>query len=102
MVKGGPDEGGNTTQYDDGRDEFGRLPEPLDAAHYPPVEGGPAIVIQGMALAQRAGTGPVISSPPPAARLHFDVTTLGRSAHTCHKPAAINANVLAAQAVLAA
>ncbi|MEP7060681.1 MAG: M20/M25/M40 family metallo-hydrolase [Actinomycetota bacterium] len=33
-------------------------------------------------------------------RYYFDVTTLGRSAHTCHKPAAINANVLAAQAVL--
>lgn len=34
-------------------------------------------------------------------RYYFDVTTRGRSAHTCHKPAAINANVLAAQAVLA-
>ncbi len=34
-------------------------------------------------------------------RYYFDVTTLGRSAHTCHKPRAINANVLAAQAVLA-
>ena len=34
-------------------------------------------------------------------RYYFDVTALGRSAHTCHKPAAINANVLAAQAVLA-
>jgi acetylornithine deacetylase/succinyl-diaminopimelate desuccinylase-like protein len=34
-------------------------------------------------------------------RYYFDVTTIGRSAHTCHKPAAINANVLAAQAVLA-
>jgi acetylornithine deacetylase len=34
-------------------------------------------------------------------RYYFDVTTLGRSAHTCHKRAAINANVLAAQAVLA-
>ena len=34
-------------------------------------------------------------------RYYFDVTTLGRSAHTCHKPQAINANVLAAQAVLA-
>jgi acetylornithine deacetylase len=34
-------------------------------------------------------------------RYYFDVTMLGRSAHTCHKPAAINANVLAAQAVLA-
>src|SRR3990170_3810754 len=34
-------------------------------------------------------------------RYYFDVTALGRSAHTCHKPAAINANVLAAHAVLA-
>src|SRR5438874_1790710 len=34
-------------------------------------------------------------------RYYFDVTTLGRSAHTCHKAAAINANALAAQAVLA-
>jgi acetylornithine deacetylase/succinyl-diaminopimelate desuccinylase-like protein len=34
-------------------------------------------------------------------RYYFDITTLGRSAHTCHKHAAINANVLAAQAVLA-
>ncbi|MDH5225118.1 MAG: M20/M25/M40 family metallo-hydrolase [Actinomycetota bacterium] len=34
-------------------------------------------------------------------RYYFDVTTIGRSAHTCHKPQAINANVLAAQAVLA-
>ncbi len=34
-------------------------------------------------------------------RYYFDVTTMGRSAHTCHKPQAINANVLAAQAVLA-
>lgn len=34
-------------------------------------------------------------------RYYFDVTTLGRSAHTCHKPQAINANVLAAQAVIA-
>lgn len=34
-------------------------------------------------------------------RYYFDVTTIGRSAHTCHKPTAINANVLAAQAVLA-
>jgi acetylornithine deacetylase len=34
-------------------------------------------------------------------RYYFDVTTLGRSAHTSHKHQAINANVLAAQAVLA-
>jgi acetylornithine deacetylase/succinyl-diaminopimelate desuccinylase-like protein len=34
-------------------------------------------------------------------RYYFDVTVLGRSAHTCHKHAAVNANTLAAQAVLA-
>jgi acetylornithine deacetylase/succinyl-diaminopimelate desuccinylase-like protein len=34
-------------------------------------------------------------------RYYFDVTTQGRSAHTCHKDQAINANVLAAHAVLA-
>ena len=34
-------------------------------------------------------------------RYYFDVTTLGRSAHTAHKHQAVNANVLAAQAVLA-
>ena len=34
-------------------------------------------------------------------RYYFDVTVLGRSAHTCHKHAAVNANVLAAHAVLA-
>jgi acetylornithine deacetylase len=34
-------------------------------------------------------------------RYYFDVTVQGRSAHTCHKHAAVNANVLAAQAVLA-
>ena len=34
-------------------------------------------------------------------RYYFDVTVSGRSAHTCHKHDAVNANVLAAQAVLA-
>jgi acetylornithine deacetylase/succinyl-diaminopimelate desuccinylase-like protein len=34
-------------------------------------------------------------------RYYFDVTVHGRSAHTCHKQSAVNANVLAAQAVLA-
>jgi acetylornithine deacetylase/succinyl-diaminopimelate desuccinylase-like protein len=33
-------------------------------------------------------------------RLYFDVTVLGKSAHTCHKPLAVNANALAAHAVL--
>jgi acetylornithine deacetylase len=33
-------------------------------------------------------------------RYYFDIVTLGRSAHTCHKHSAVNANVLAAQAVL--
>jgi acetylornithine deacetylase len=31
---------------------------------------------------------------------YFDITVVGKSAHTCHKAAAVNANVLAAQAVL--
>ena len=34
-------------------------------------------------------------------RYYFDVTVHGRSAHTCHKHAAVNANALAAHAVLA-
>jgi acetylornithine deacetylase len=34
-------------------------------------------------------------------RYYFDVTVHGKSAHTCHKHDAVNANVLAAQAVLA-
>jgi acetylornithine deacetylase/succinyl-diaminopimelate desuccinylase-like protein len=34
-------------------------------------------------------------------RFYFDITVLGRSAHTCHKHEAINANVLAAHAVIA-
>jgi acetylornithine deacetylase len=34
-------------------------------------------------------------------RYYFDIVALGRSAHTCHKHSAVNANVLAAQAVLA-
>jgi acetylornithine deacetylase/succinyl-diaminopimelate desuccinylase-like protein len=34
-------------------------------------------------------------------RYYFDIVVLGRSGHTCHKHSAINANVLAAQAVLA-
>jgi acetylornithine deacetylase len=34
-------------------------------------------------------------------RYYFDVHVLGRSAHSCHKHAAVNANVLAARAILA-
>jgi acetylornithine deacetylase/succinyl-diaminopimelate desuccinylase-like protein len=34
-------------------------------------------------------------------RYYFDVTVYGRSAHSCHKHAAVNANALAAHAVLA-
>lgn len=34
-------------------------------------------------------------------RYYFDVTCVGRSAHTCHKHAAVNANVLAAHAIIA-
>ena len=33
-------------------------------------------------------------------RYYFDITVLGKSAHTCHKPLAVNANMLAAHAVL--
>src|SRR5882757_5282266 len=33
-------------------------------------------------------------------RAYFDITVLGKSAHTCHKPLAVNANTLAAHAVL--
>jgi acetylornithine deacetylase len=33
-------------------------------------------------------------------RYYFDITVQGRSAHTCHKPLAVNANMLAAHAVL--
>jgi acetylornithine deacetylase/succinyl-diaminopimelate desuccinylase-like protein len=33
-------------------------------------------------------------------RYYFDVTVLGKSAHTCHKPLAVNANALAAYAIL--
>ena len=34
-------------------------------------------------------------------RYYFDITTQGRSAHTCHKHLAINANLLAAHAIVA-
>ena len=33
-------------------------------------------------------------------RYYFDITVIGKSAHTCHKPMAVNANMLAAHAVL--
>lgn len=33
-------------------------------------------------------------------RYYFDITVRGRSAHTCHKPLAINANLLAAHAII--
>ncbi|MBN9110634.1 MAG: M20/M25/M40 family metallo-hydrolase [Pseudonocardia sp.] len=33
-------------------------------------------------------------------RYYFDVTAQGLSAHTCHKPIAVNANMLAAKAIL--
>lgn len=63
-VNSDPEAGGNVIQPDDGRDERGRLPEPLDAAHYgvenPDVE---VIAIPGMPLSQPAGTGPVVSTP---------------------------------------
>lgn len=47
-----PDAGGNFDQPDDGRDENGRLPQPLDAAHWPPSADGPAIVLPGQPLSQ--------------------------------------------------
>lgn len=58
-----PEAGGNVAQPDDGRDELGRLPEPLDAAHWPPTDDGPAILIPGMPASQPAGLGPVVSTP---------------------------------------
>lgn len=63
-VNSDPEAGGNTVQPDDGRDEHGRLPEPLDAAHYG-VDDPDVEVIQppGMPPSQPAGTGPVVSSP---------------------------------------
>lgn len=75
MVEVNPDPtaGGNRIQPDDGRDAEGRLPEPLDAAHWqsgnpdsPQLEARP-----GMPASQPAGTGPVASpdddptTPPP-------------------------------------
>src|SRR5699024_235288 len=33
-------------------------------------------------------------------RYYFDITVKGKSAHTCHKPLAINANTLASHAVI--
>jgi acetylornithine deacetylase/succinyl-diaminopimelate desuccinylase-like protein len=33
-------------------------------------------------------------------RYYFDITVIGTSAHTCHKPLAVNANMLAAHAIL--
>jgi acetylornithine deacetylase len=33
-------------------------------------------------------------------RYYFDITVIGTSAHTCHKPLAVNANALAAHAIL--
>ncbi|WP_214105879.1 M20 family metallopeptidase [Acrocarpospora catenulata] len=33
-------------------------------------------------------------------RYYFDITVRGRSAHTCHKPLAVNANALAAHALI--
>jgi hypothetical protein len=57
-----PDAGGNKEQFDDGRDAKGRLPEPLDAAHFGNPDG-PGLDLPGMPASQPAGTGPVVSSP---------------------------------------
>lgn len=64
-VNSDPEAGGNVAQPDDGRDASGRLPEPLDAAHWPPTDDAdsPAIIIPGMPASQPAGTGPVVSTP---------------------------------------
>lgn len=61
-----PDAGGNFDQPEDGRDENGRLPQPLDAAHWPPTAGGPAIVLPGQALGQPHAE-LVVPEPEPAA-----------------------------------
>lgn len=61
-----PDAGGNSDQPEDGRDKDGRLPQPLDAAHWPPVDGGPAIVLPGQPLGQ-AHAELVVPQPEPVA-----------------------------------
>src|SRR5438876_867674 len=61
-VNNDPRAGGNVDQPDDGRDGDGRLPEPLDAARFP----HEAMDLPGMPASQPAGTGPVLSTPPPA------------------------------------
>jgi hypothetical protein len=57
-----PKAGGNTDQPDDGRDNEGRLPEPLDSAHFGNPDG-PRMDLPGLPPSQPAGTGPVTSSP---------------------------------------
>jgi hypothetical protein len=68
MVEINPDPhaGGNRVQPPDGRDEQGRLPEPLDAAHFGSGrDDSPEIVdLPGMPASQPAGTGPVVSAVP--------------------------------------
>lgn len=51
------DVGGNYLQPEDGRDELGQLPEPLDVRHYP-VDGDhpDVILLPGLAPSQRKGT----------------------------------------------
>jgi hypothetical protein len=61
-----PDAGGNYLQPEDGRDERGQLPEPLDAAR--PIDDDLVILLPGQPPSQAHGTGPVVSaSPQPAA-----------------------------------
>lgn len=62
-----PDAGGNSDQPDDGRDENGRLPQPLDAAHWPPSADGPAIVLPGQPLSQPHAE-LVVPAPEPGAK----------------------------------
>jgi len=55
-----PDAGGNYLQPEDGRDEHGQLPEPLDAARAFDDEN--VILLPGQPPSQPHGTGPVLSA----------------------------------------
>jgi hypothetical protein len=55
-----PDAGGNYLQPEDGRDERGQLPEPLDSARS--LDDDSAILLPGQPPSQKHGTGPVVSA----------------------------------------
>jgi hypothetical protein len=55
-----PDAGGNYLQPEDGRDERGQLPEPLDAARS--FDDDDMILLPGQPPSQPHGTGPVVSA----------------------------------------